>query len=51
MMVLDIRKFESDLKNGLDHAEWYESEIKWMISTIKKQLEVHCKIPKKERID
>ena len=30
-------EFLSDLKNGLDHAEWYEKEIKWLIKTIEKQ--------------
>lgn len=30
-------EFKSDLENGLDHAEWYEKEITWLIKTIEKQ--------------
>ncbi|MDD9312664.1 hypothetical protein PUS82_15420 [Cytobacillus firmus] len=32
---MDLKEFKtefvSDLENGLDHAEWYEKEIKWLI--------------------
>ena len=29
-------QFESELENGLDHAEWYEKEVKWLIKQVKK---------------
>jgi hypothetical protein len=29
-------EFEYELENGLDHAEWYEKEIKWLIHRIER---------------
>lgn len=41
---MDLKEFKddfhSDLKNGLDHAEWYEEEIKWLIHRIERMEKV-----------
>ena len=37
-------EFELDLENGLDHAEYYETEIRWLIEQAEKYQRIKDKI-------